>query len=142
MASVGTETGSAAEDSPGPRHLSPPRPDHHSQQESLTWRISLIDLDCLRHYLSDLYFRMIEISGYCQSFPANEPPPLSMHLPDFEEKMSRDPYRHQIEHQRGKGGAPCAQCCPNPQNLVPVLWQAGSTHLSWTFIIKTLLGTP
>lgn len=31
------------------------------------------DLDCLRHYLSALYFRTIEICGYCQLFLANEP---------------------------------------------------------------------
>lgn len=34
------QEGSAAEDSPG--HLPPPQPDHHSQQESLMWRMSPI----------------------------------------------------------------------------------------------------
>lgn len=39
-----------------------------------------IDLDCARHHLSALYFSIIEISGYCQSLPANKPPPLWTYL--------------------------------------------------------------
>lgn len=140
-ASVGTETGRACS-------RGQPRP--RTSPSTLAWSsliageldMSLIDLDCLRHYLSALYFRMIAISGYCQLFPANETPALSVHLPDFEEKRARDPCRHQTENQRGKGGGCWAQSCPNPQNPVPIFWHAGSTYLSWIFIIKALLGTP
>lgn len=98
------------------------------------------DLDCLRHCLSALYFRMIEICGYCQLFLANKPPPLCAYL-ILKRKSAGTHVGVRQSPREGKEIDHVSPAQSLSTQYQAQLWQAGSTCLSLIFIMKALLGT-